>query len=414
MSYKKIISILAALCMTVPAINYTYMPICNTVYALETQNVGSITLDNNHSSANASLTNTQNLVWSSSDENVAEVDRNGTITAVGKGTCVISASDGEHVYTINVTSNYEPEENNTTVDMGTMTFTNDIIQRQITFDVPDGTKITYTTTDSDVAVVDENGLVTAKGMGKCQIFADIDSIHYIFNVTSVYTGEQTGIISIGEISLTAESPMQTINISGLAKDSPIMWRCSDENIAVVSKGGVVSGIKQGNCTVYADVDGKTYAISINVSFDVEDIMQSFTIKGINGYVTLSFSSMTDDVVYTSSDSSIAEVNEKGTITAKNYGTAVIKAESTGGIMWVQVEVVKAGLAGDANTDGNVNIADATAIVQYIANSDKYALSDEGLANADVDGLKGITGMDAYAIQQLEVGIVKSLPLEQTS
>lgn len=68
------------------------------------------------------------------------------------------------------------------------------------------------------------------------------------------------------------------------------------------------------------------------------------------------------------------------------------------------------LAGDANCDGYVNIADATAIIQSIANPDKYALSEQGALNADVDGKSGVTGLDAYAIQLLETGA--DLPLKK--
>lgn len=61
-----------------------------------------------------------------------------------------------------------------------------------------------------------------------------------------------------------------------------------------------------------------------------------------------------------------------------------------------VDVLNA-VDGDANEDGNVNMADATAIVQAIGNPDKYALSPQGEFNADMDG-DGLTGMDAIEIQ----------------
>lgn len=66
------------------------------------------------------------------------------------------------------------------------------------------------------------------------------------------------------------------------------------------------------------------------------------------------------------------------------------------------------LDGDANEDGEVNIADATAIMQYISNSDKYGLTMQGKANADCYNTgDGITGMDAIAIQKLEIGLIES-------
>lgn len=65
------------------------------------------------------------------------------------------------------------------------------------------------------------------------------------------------------------------------------------------------------------------------------------------------------------------------------------------------------LLGDANCDGNVTIADSTAILQYLGNEDKYGLSPLGKLNADVTGGKdGITGQDAIFIQMVDAGIEK--------
>lgn len=69
--------------------------------------------------------------------------------------------------------------------------------------------------------------------------------------------------------------------------------------------------------------------------------------------------------------------------------------------------------GDANHDGNVTVADAVAIMQFIGNRDKYDLSPEGKIAADVDGVPGITGTDALTIQKVDAGIYKleELPLK---
>ena len=66
--------------------------------------------------------------------------------------------------------------------------------------------------------------------------------------------------------------------------------------------------------------------------------------------------------------------------------------------------------GDANCDGKVTIADATAILQSIGNADEFALTEQGTANADVDGKEGITAADALAIQQYDAKLIEKLPL----
>ena len=57
------------------------------------------------------------------------------------------------------------------------------------------------------------------------------------------------------------------------------------------------------------------------------------------------------------------------------------------------------LEGDANTDGAVTIADPVAILQHIANRDKYELRPSALVNADVDGAAGVTANDARVLQE---------------
>ncbi len=69
-----------------------------------------------------------------------------------------------------------------------------------------------------------------------------------------------------------------------------------------------------------------------------------------------------------------------------------------------------GLAGDVNCDGKVTIADAAALLQNLANGDKYKLTDEGRVNGDVDGNAGLTASDALEIQKYDAGLVSKLTL----
>lgn len=68
------------------------------------------------------------------------------------------------------------------------------------------------------------------------------------------------------------------------------------------------------------------------------------------------------------------------------------------------------LYGDANVDGKVSTADAVAILQSIANKDKYELKPQGKKNGDVDGEEGITANDALVILKKDAGVIDKLPL----
>ena len=74
------------------------------------------------------------------------------------------------------------------------------------------------------------------------------------------------------------------------------------------------------------------------------------------------------------------------------------------------------LWGDANCDGKVTVADATAILQSIANSDKFALKAQGKINADiVDNGEGVTAKDALAIQMMDAKLIdqKDFPVSSS-
>lgn len=74
------------------------------------------------------------------------------------------------------------------------------------------------------------------------------------------------------------------------------------------------------------------------------------------------------------------------------------------------EPVEVSLLGDANCDGQVTIADSTAILQALGNPDKYGLSAQGAANADCcDTGDGILPSDALAIQKIDAKIIEKLP-----
>lgn len=63
--------------------------------------------------------------------------------------------------------------------------------------------------------------------------------------------------------------------------------------------------------------------------------------------------------------------------------------------------------GDANCDGEVNLADSVLIMQNLANPAKYPISEQGQLNGDVDATgNGITNKDALLIQQFTLGLAE--------
>jgi len=72
------------------------------------------------------------------------------------------------------------------------------------------------------------------------------------------------------------------------------------------------------------------------------------------------------------------------------------------------------LMGDANCDGQVTIADSTAILQSLGNPDKYSLSEQGALNADViDNGDGVKTSDALAIQAVDAKLIQQTQFPMT-
>ena len=81
-----------------------------------------------------------------------------------------------------------------------------------------------------------------------------------------------------------------------------------------------------------------------------------------------------------------------------------------GIAEDEIPTAEVYLAGDANLDKNVDLADAVRIMQSVSNPDKYSMGTVAAKNADVSGNgDGVTNKDALTIQKYMLSLIKELP-----
>ncbi len=117
--------------------------------------------------------------------------------------------------------------------------------------------------------------------------------------------------------------------------------------------------------------------------------------------------------------SMAEIQQSQPVTTTTVTTTSTMSEITTVTTTTEPEeswsapIEQSQLVGDANLDGRVSIADATAILQHIGNRDRFRLRVQGELNADVDGVSGVTASDALVIQKVDAGLYKlsELPLK---
>lgn len=182
----------------------------------------------------------------------------------------------------------------------------------------------------------------------------------------------------------------------------------------------------------SDLDGKTYKTGETITMPGQDVIftavwepKTYVVvfKTGNGGASQKVSGVTDTAIvcpdpnHTVSGMSFAGwKDEEGVIYPVGSEYTIKGALPGAGIalngVWVEGDLpsVEVSLLGDANCDGDVTIADSTAILQALGNPDKYGLSEQGMANADCcDTGDGVTTSDALAIQKKDAGIIEKLP-----
>ncbi|MCR4859627.1 MAG: Ig-like domain-containing protein [Bacteroidales bacterium] len=114
----------------------------------------------------------QTCIWSSSDESVATVSQSGVVTPVGNGTATITASKGSLSATCSVTVDAWIRVTGITLNKNTLTVTaNSTFQLKATLTPSNATNksLTWSTSDNNVAALDNTGKLTLKKPGIAQI-----------------------------------------------------------------------------------------------------------------------------------------------------------------------------------------------------------------------------------------------------
>ena len=386
----------------------------------KTVDLGTITLDSDHTGAKADVSS--GSVCTSSDSSVAVIDSEGNITAVGSGECTITIVSGKTTYIIKVVSSYEPDTQEIKeVELGSFTLTTENSSGQVKLNLAEGISVVWSSTDESVATVDQNGHVTAVGTGSCDIIALTETVKYISHLTSTYdSGAAEEGTVIGSVTLDNTTPSKQLSVN-IPDGAEVEWSSSDESVAVTDQNGIVTAVSAGECRIIIMINSSKYIINVTSSYDPYSAeIPAYEIKGIGNSIQLALQSGEEVSEWSSSDTGVAVVDSSGKVTATGEGETIITARSSSSVTQVKVTVTAITINyGDANCDNDVNVADAVLILQALSNADKYGLegSDEdhittqGWKNADCSGSgDGVTGKDALAIQKYALKLV-SLPEE---
>lgn len=144
----------------------------------------------------ADATEEAEIEWVSSDSNIVSVDKTGRITAEAAGKAVITARFGEFISDCEVTVSVPIEK--IVLDKEKLTLKrNQTVKLDVSItpaDTTDNTGVKWMSSNTSVATVNGNGLVTALGAGQVNIYAEtengVSSVPCQITVTSEewYTG----------------------------------------------------------------------------------------------------------------------------------------------------------------------------------------------------------------------------------
>jgi len=305
----------------------------------------------------SSKTVTSSASWSSSNSAVASVS-GGSVTAKATGSATITAAYNGYSATATVTVeddityDYQLSPTSASVVNGRTTKMTAIRRTFTNGSQTNGedysSNFTWTSSNTSVATVGSNGVITGVGAGTATITAKYGgttltgtvtvtpnyTYELVLNKTSIDMGKGRTETLVATYKTYADGVLES------SKDvtSSATWSSSSSSVAGVS-GGTITGNGVGSATITATYNGKSAACSVKVtgspalslgwtSADLEkgDVRTNAAIYNPNNGTAST--NVTSSAVWTTSNSGVATVGG-GQITAQGKGTCTITATYNG-------------------------------------------------------------------------------------
>ena len=220
-----------------------------------------------------------------------------------------------------------------------------ILNATITPDCATNKTVVWSSSNSNVAMVDSTGLVTAYAEGNTIITATTtDGTNLSASCTVSVSSIPVTSISLNKSSLTLDinetyQLIATVYPSNTSNNT-LTWSTSNSEVATVTNDGLVNPVSPGDVTItVTTTDGTNLSASCQVT--VLNRVQEITLNISSLSLTLpetaqliasiTPSDATNPVLnWTSSKPSVAGVDNNGFVTSVGVGTAIIKVSTTDG------------------------------------------------------------------------------------
>ena len=292
----------------------------------------------------------RNLTWSSSDESIVKVDKNGKVTAVKAGTAYITVKAGNgrfsdtckvKVSRIIYSQSVKLNKTSLTLDDG-KTYQ---LSATVSPESATSKSVTWSSSNTKVIKVDSEGEVTAVDPGTAYIYCKTKDSGVAAKCKVTVKAVKVTSISFSTSSTTIEySKTKTLKPTfkpSNATDKTLTWTSSNPKVVSVDKNGKIKGLQAGKSAVItattktgkltAKITVKVNPISVS-SISLNRTSQSLSKGGtFTLTATIKPSNAADKTLtWTSSDTSVAKVDKNGKVTALKNGTATITCKSANG------------------------------------------------------------------------------------
>ena len=212
------------------------------------------------------------LTWISSNTKIATVSDAGLVKAVAVGSATITARAGGRSATCTVT--VEPiAVESVTLDKTELTLKpgkSEALTATVLPDDAENKTVTWSSSDTKIASVNDAGLVTAVAPGSATITARAGGR----SATCTVTVEPIAVesVTLDKTNLTLHrDDSETLTATVLpddATDSKVVWTTSDKAIATVSDAGLVTAVAPGKATITATAGDQSATCTVTVEPNV--------------------------------------------------------------------------------------------------------------------------------------------------
>lgn len=300
------------------------------------------------------------LQWKSSDSKVVEVVEASALTATIKGisggNAVISAINQDnvvvgycHVSVQQPVTGITLSETNIAIDLKTSRLQ---LRATVTPDNAMNKTVIWSSADTSVATVDQNGLVSIKKAGKVSIIATSQDSPAITAICNIMVNIPVSTVALDESSKTMyvgqSQRLSYVILPTNASNNSVTWISTNPSVATVDKTGLVVAKSVGTTaiilktlesgqSVYCNITVKQVATGIKLD------ASTLNLKAGESYIfkpTLTPKNSTEAaIVWESTDTKVATVDDEGKVIAKTTGTAIIMARlGSGAVAYCKVNV----------------------------------------------------------------------------